>query len=71
MVPMNKKMMGIAKELEAGVKVGKTAEKDEKMKGEAKELRRLQNRWRKMNYGRAAIMISSAVAGINALLVGV
>jgi len=69
MVPMNKKMTVLAKELERGVQLGE--EKETKQKTREQELRRLQNRWRKLNYGRAAIMIASAAAGISALVVRV
>ncbi|KAK4988184.1 hypothetical protein LTR66_003401 [Elasticomyces elasticus] len=66
MVPMNKRMGVLAGQMEKKVKEdGQGAV----VKTEESELRRLQARWRKLNYGRATIMIGSAIAGMSALLV--
>ncbi|KAK5109626.1 hypothetical protein LTR62_006863 [Meristemomyces frigidus] len=54
MVPMNKRMGLMAKNLEGNAS-------DEKSE---KELRRLQQRWTKLNYGRASLMIGAAVIGM-------
>lgn len=66
MVPMNRKMANIAGEMEKGVKDG-SAEGAEYKKNES-ELRRLQSRWTRLNYGRAMIMIGASLAGFSALL---
>jgi hypothetical protein len=66
MVPMNKKMAAIAGEMEKGVKDGE-AEGQAYKKNES-ELRRLQARWTKLNYGRAMIMVGASLAGFSALL---
>ncbi|KAH9824617.1 hypothetical protein Tdes44962_MAKER04299, partial [Teratosphaeria destructans] len=58
MVPMNRRMTALSKNLE----VNNSDEKSEK------EFRSLQSRWQKLNLGRATIMISSAVVGMYALL---
>ncbi|THY73324.1 hypothetical protein D6C87_04276 [Aureobasidium pullulans] len=65
-VPMNKRMSRLAEILKEGVANG--TEKDSRQKAAEKEFRDLQLRWRKLNYGRAAIMIASAVAGALALV---
>jgi hypothetical protein len=65
-VPMNKRMTRLAEILKAGVANG--TDKDSRQKAAEKEFRDLQLRWRKLNYGRAAIMIASAVAGALALV---
>ncbi|KAI4771427.1 hypothetical protein E4T52_13565 [Aureobasidium sp. EXF-3400] len=65
-VPMNKRMSKLAEILKAGVANG--TDKDSRQKAAATEFRELQLRWRKLNYGRAAIMIASAVAGALALV---
>ncbi|KAK3655207.1 hypothetical protein LTR56_000415 [Elasticomyces elasticus] len=59
MVPMNKRMAVLASNIE-------TNESDDKSE---KELRQLQQRWAKLNLGRASIMIGSAIVGIYALLI--
>ncbi|TKA61049.1 hypothetical protein B0A49_10952 [Cryomyces minteri] len=66
MVPMNRRMAVIATELEKSAQRGE--EKGASTKANETELRRLQSRWRKLNYGRATIMIGSALAGMSALL---
>lgn len=66
MVPMNKKMTVLAGELKRGAEMGEDKEPLQKQK--ETELRSLQNRWRNLNYGRAAIMIASAAAGVSALV---
>jgi len=66
MVPMNKKMTVHAGEMEKLVKDGD--EQSAKFKGNESELRRLQTRWSRLNYGRAMIMIGSSLAGFSALL---
>ncbi|GAB7359167.1 hypothetical protein MBLNU230_g5234t1 [Neophaeotheca triangularis] len=58
MVPMNKRMATLASNLQAN-------ESDEKSE---KELRYLQNRWLKLNYGRASLMIGSAIVSMYSLL---
>lgn len=58
MVPMNRKQAAIAEKL-----------KYRENENEEKELRRLQRRWRKLNYGRAMFMILGSVAGMMGLLV--
>ena len=58
MVPMNRKQSAIADKL-----------KYRENENEEKELRRLQRRWMKLNYGRAMIMILGSVAGMMGLLV--
>jgi hypothetical protein len=65
-VPMNKRMTKLAEILKAGVANG--TDKDSRQKAAEKEFRDLQLRWRKLNYGRAAIMIASAIAGALALV---
>ncbi|KAG9943101.1 hypothetical protein KCU85_g8933, partial [Aureobasidium melanogenum] len=65
-VPMNKRMTKLAEILKAGVANG--TDKDSRQKAAETEFRELQLRWRKLNYGRAAIMIASAVAGALALV---
>lgn len=57
MLPMNNAQCGIALTL-----------KDRDNEKEEKELRRLQKRWSKMNYGRTLFMILGSVAGMMALL---
>ena len=69
MVPLNKKQTALAGELEKAEKNGEV--KSEAYTRNATELRRLQTRWTTLNYGRASLMIGSAVAGISALLVRV
>jgi len=66
MVPMNKKMAVHAGEMEKLVKDGE--EQGASFKGNESELRRLQTRWTRLNYGRAMIMIGSSLAGFSALL---
>merc|ERR1712014_232403 len=58
MVPMNRRMATLADNLN----VNSADDKSEK------ELRHLQKRWQKLNYGRATIMIASAIAGVFGLL---
>jgi Domain of unknown function (DUF1772) len=58
MVPMNRQLVAIA---------GRLKEKENEF--EEKELRRLQKKWSRLNYGRALIMIGGSVAGMMALLV--
>jgi Domain of unknown function (DUF1772) len=58
MVPMNKQQIALAGRL-----------KDKENEFEEKELRRLQKRWLRLNYGRALFMIGGSVAGMMALLV--
>lgn len=58
MVPMNKRMAVLARKLEGG-------REDGAAEG---EFVALQDRWRKWNYGRAAIMLASAVVGAVALV---
>jgi len=67
MVPLNKKQAALAGELEKAEKSGEV--KSESYSRNERELRRLQSRWITLNYGRATIMIASAVAGMTALLV--
>jgi len=67
MVPMNRKMAAISDDMQKVVSRGD--EKSSEMKIKELELRRLQSRWRKLNYGRAVIMIGAALAGMSALLV--
>lgn len=66
MVPMNKRMAVLAKQLKDGVAQGQ--EKESRHKTVEHEFRALQKRWRKLNYGRAAIMIAGAIVGANALV---
>ncbi|CAD0112498.1 unnamed protein product, partial [Aureobasidium uvarum] len=65
-VPMNKRMTRLAEILKAGVANG--TDKDSRQKAAETEFRELQLKWRKLNYGRAAIMIASAIAGALALV---
>jgi len=65
-VPMNKRMTVLAGEMGKGVERGE--EKEPRQRQNELEFRGLQSRWRKLNYGRAAIMISSAIASGSALL---
>jgi hypothetical protein len=65
-VPMNKRMSRLAEILKAGVANG--TDKEGRQKAAEKEFRDLQIKWRKLNYGRAAIMLASAVAGALALV---
>ncbi|KAI5203462.1 hypothetical protein E4T42_09476 [Aureobasidium subglaciale] len=65
-VPMNKRMSRLAEILNEGVAAGK--ERDSRQKAAEKEFRDLQVRWARLNYGRAAIMIASAVASALALV---
>ncbi|KAI7316188.1 hypothetical protein KC315_g10868 [Hortaea werneckii] len=58
MVPMNRRMAALSDNLN----VNSADDKSEK------ELRQLQKRWQKLNYGRATIMIASAIAGVFGLL---
>ncbi|KAI7359774.1 hypothetical protein KC354_g9239 [Hortaea werneckii] len=58
MVPMNRRMATLSDNLN----VNSADDKSEK------ELRQLQKRWQKLNYGRATIMIASAIAGVFGLL---
>merc|ERR1712072_731294 len=58
MVPMNRRMAALSDNLN----VNSADDKSEK------ELRQLQKRWQKLNYGRAPIMIASAIAGVFGLL---
>lgn len=58
MVPMNRKQAAIADNL-----------KHRENENEEKELRRLQKRWSRLNYGRAMIMVAGSVAGMLGLLV--
>ncbi|KAK3116127.1 hypothetical protein LTR53_003800 [Teratosphaeriaceae sp. CCFEE 6253] len=58
MVPMNKRMAVLAKNLEQN-------EGDDRSE---KELRFLQQRWTRLNYGRASIMLGSAIVGLYAML---
>lgn len=67
MVPLNKRQVAHAQEMEKAAAAGE--EKSEKYKTNERELRKLQNTWITMNYGRATIMICSALAGMSALLV--
>lgn len=67
MVPMNKAQTQHATEMEKAVAAGE--EKSDNYKRHERELRRLQQRWTKLNYGRAAIMLASAFVGMSALLV--
>lgn len=67
MVPMNRRQMALAVELEKLDMAGDT--KAEVYKSNEMELRRIQVRWTKMNYGRAVIMLGAAVVGASALLV--
>lgn len=67
MVPMNKKMDALAKKLKDGVERG--VEKESRHKSDEHEFRELQYRWRKLNYGRAIIMIVGAIVGASALVV--
>lgn len=57
MVPMNRQQAAIAEKL-----------KDRENENEEKELRRLQKRWIRLNYGRAMIMFAGSVAGMMGLL---
>ncbi|KAK4989952.1 hypothetical protein LTR66_002185 [Elasticomyces elasticus] len=66
MVPMNKKMTVLAGELERAAQKGE--DKETSVRKAESELRRLQARWRKLNYGRATIMIGSSLASMSALL---
>lgn len=66
MVPMNKRMAVLAGQLKDGVAKGQ--EKDTRHKLVEREFRGLQKRWMKLNYGRAAIMIASAIVGATALV---
>ena len=65
MVPMNKRMAILAKELE------NSEAGEPKYTSAEKELRRLQTRWQKLNYGRACLMVGAALAGVSALLIQV
>lgn len=66
MVPMNRKM---AKCAEVMSKAEKDGEGEGKVfKENESELRRLQTRWTRLNYGRAMIMLGSSLAGFSALL---
>ena len=65
-VPINKRLAKLADTLKAGVANG--TDKDSRQKAAETEFRNLQQRWRKLNYGRAAIMIASAVVGALALV---
>lgn len=65
-VPINKRLAKLADTLKAGHAAGKDTES--RQKAAEVEFRNLQQRWRKLNYGRAAIMIASAVAGAMALI---
>ena len=67
MVPLNKKQTALADELEAAEKKGEVKSSD--YSRNERELRRLQTRWTKLNYGRATVMIGAALAGMSALLV--
>lgn len=69
MVPMNKKMGKLSVELTKGVESGDEKEARHKLK--EREFRELQKTWRFRNYGRAIIMLASAIAGATALIVKV
>lgn len=58
MVPMNRRQAAIAERL-----------KDRMNENDEKELRSLQKKWSRLNYGRAMIMIAGSVAGMMGLLV--
>lgn len=66
MVPMNKRMTVLAAQLKDGAAKGQ--EKESRHKSVEHEFRALQKKWMKLNYGRAIIMIASAVAGASALV---
>jgi len=67
MVPLNRNQAALASRLEEAEKSGEV--KSESYSRNEKELRRLQSKWISLNYGRATLMIASAVAGMSALLV--
>jgi Domain of unknown function (DUF1772) len=58
MVPMNRKQQALAENL-----------KEKENANDERELRRLQKKWSRLNYGRAMIMIAGSVAGMMGLLV--
>ncbi|GAB7350185.1 hypothetical protein MBLNU459_g0847t2 [Dothideomycetes sp. NU459] len=69
MVPMNKRMGVLSTELTRGVQSGEEKEARHKLK--ERQFRELQKTWRFRNYGRAIIMLASAIAGATALVVKV
>ena len=66
MVPMNKRMAVLAAQLKDGAEKGE--QKEARHKSAEHEFRALQKRWMKLNYGRAAIMITGAIVGASALV---
>lgn len=67
MVPMNKRMVQLSKEMKKAV--GTAQEKDSSFTQKEMEFRQIQQKWKRLNLGRAMCMVGAAVAGAYSLLV--
>jgi len=67
MVPNNVKMTKLSKEMNEAVAKGDAGEPANKQK--EMQFRQIQQKWMRLNLGRAACMLGAAVAGISALMV--